>query len=188
MAVATQLDVGSGLVVRRSRRRQLPALLLLAGFFVAYVIGGVTGVLTAWILALGLAVFGLAVTLLLVEMARSGAGSAPLLRVRTEGVEVYGARTVPWSEFAGVRVSRMRPRWLFPFSLGYHYVTFLPQPGVSLPKIGVRTITEWLGVTSSTPARLWGSEMVLATATTTVTADQVADAVDLFGHVPIHRG
>ncbi len=64
----------------------------------------------------------------------------------------------------------------------------LPQPGVRLPRIGVRPITEWLGVTSSSPAHLWGSEMVLATATTTVTADQVAVAVELFGHVPIHRG
>ena len=45
---------------------------------------------------------------------------------------MHGCATRPWSDFAEVRVTGMRPRWLFIVSLGYRVVAFIGQPGVHL--------------------------------------------------------
>lgn len=176
---------GAGhLVIRRSRPGQLRNLAVLALFVVAYVVGSATGVLTGWIVAYGIVVFGAVFLVGLVGVARSGPAAPPLLVLGPEGIEVPGARTVNWSELAGVRLSGLRPRWLFWFSFGATWVSFLPRLGVELPGIGTRRRRP---ARNGWATRVWGSPMTLALSTTTVTATDVLRAVTDLSTVPVIR-
>ncbi len=170
------------LVVRRSRRRQLPNLLGLLGFFVFCAFGGFTGFGTGWVVALGLAVFTVALGIGLVDFARSGPGSAALLRLGPAGVEIPDVATVAWSDLDDVRV--VATRW----PLGNSVVAFVPRAGVTLPTIPRSQLST--GAMRGTPAALtsrYGSPLVLLPQPTTATAQDVLDAVTRFGGPMRHR-
>ncbi len=127
--VSTPAGHERGLVVRRSRRRQLPALLAIAAFLASYVLGGLTGSMTGWIVPAGIALFSVLAVIGLVDLARSGPRSTALLRIGPAGVEVPEVATVSWSDLDDVRV---RPTRWFP---GFSVVAFIPRPGVPVPSI-----------------------------------------------------
>lgn len=144
------------LVVRRSRRRQLPALLGLSAFLVGIAAGALAGFVTGWVVAFGIAVFTVVLGIGLVDLARSGPASPALLRISRAGVDIPDVAAIPWSDLDDVRVVPVRwpPR--------YSVVAFIPRAGVMLPTIPRSRLST--GAMRGTPAALtsrYGSPLVL---------------------------
>ncbi len=73
---------GENLVVRRSRQGQLLLLVIVSGNFAAYVVGWLTGSMTGWFAAVAIALATVGLLLSMIDFARSGPRSTPLLRGR----------------------------------------------------------------------------------------------------------
>ena len=183
----TKPVVGDALVVSQSARRQLPALGLIAVILGAYVLLGAFGVLPGWVMWLGVAVFG--VVLLI--------GSYGLLKARTarwdlrldrDGLTVRGHATRPWSDLVEVRVTGMRPRWLFLTSLGYRVVAFIGQPGVELPTLPSAEIGGRARGSRRLADRWYGTQLLLMPNAFDASTDAIVDAVERFSDVPVVRG
>ena len=183
----TQPVVGDALIVSQSARRQLPALGILAGILCGYVVLEAVGVLPRWLMWLGIAVFG--VVLLI--------GGVGLLRVRNaqwelrldqDGLTVRGHPTHPWSDVAEVRVTVLRPRWVFLVSLGYRVVAFVGQPGVELPTLPSAEIGGRVRGSRRLAQRWYGSQLLLGPGVFDASTDAIVEAVQRFGDVPVVRG
>ena len=112
--------------LRPSVRGQLPALGVLVGFLVFEVVIAVRGLLEPWLAIVCPAVFVVVLAIGVVSVVRSR-GKRWQLRCGTDGVEARGFEAVPWSALAEVRISRLRPSWLYSVVPGrYRVVAFVP--------------------------------------------------------------
>jgi hypothetical protein len=180
----TRPDVGDALVVSQSPRRQLPTSGILAAFLCAYVLLGAFGVISPWLVWAGVAVFGVLLLLGLYGAVRAR-GASWELRLDADGVTVRGCPTRPWSDVAEVRVTGMRPRWIFIVPLGYRVVAFIGQPGVDLPTL---PSTRGAGGSARLRERWYGTQLLLMPYAFDASAEAVLDAVGRFSDVPVRRG
>ena len=130
----TRPEVGDALLIGQSPRRQLPALGAIVAFLCAYLLLGTLGAIGKWLMWVGVGIFGAVLLIGLYGMVRAR-GASWELRLDPDGVTVRGHSTRPWSDFAEVRVTGLRPGWFFIVSLGYRVVSFIGQPGVELPTL-----------------------------------------------------
>lgn len=177
----------SGLLVRPSIKGQLPALGLLAGFLVFEVFIALRGLLEPWLAIACPALFVVVLVLGTVSLVRSR-GKPWQLRCGPDGVEARGFEPVPWSALAEVRISRLRPRWLYFLTPG-RVVTFVPRQGASVPAVAVFDPLSPRGASSKWAARWqtrhYGSPFVVFTHTVDATAEQIAEAIRGVTDVPV---
>ena len=186
MPVSTS-GVADVLVIRQSPRRQLPAVAAIAAVLAGYVALGAADVLPRWIVLSGVVVFGVVLVVGLITLLR--ARRAPEeLRLDAAGVTARGAALRPWSDIAEVRVTGLRPRWVFPVSLGYRMVTFVPRPGIvltPLPSARLRgRLESWAAARRD---RWYGSQLIVAPYAFDATTEELLDAVRRFSDVPVRR-
>jgi hypothetical protein len=179
------------LVLRPSVRGQLPALGVLVGFLVLEVVVAVRGLLEPWLAIACPAVFVVVLAIGVVSLVRS-CGKPWQLRCGTDGVEARGFEAVPWSALAEVRVSRLRPGWLYSVVPGrYRVVAFVPRPGVRVPAVAVFDPLARRGASSNWAARWqtrrYGSPFVVFTHTVNATADEIIEAIRTLTDVPVVR-
>jgi hypothetical protein len=183
------VESSEALLLRPSIRGQLPALGVLAGFLVFEVFIAVRGLLTPWLAIACPAVFVVALAIGVVSLVRS-LGKPWQLRCGTDGVEARGFEVVPWSALAEVRISRLRPGWLYAVVLGRHrVVAFVPRPGVTVPAVAVFDPLSRRGASSKWAARwqrrCYGSSFVVLTHTVNATAEEIAEAIRTLTGVPV---
>jgi hypothetical protein len=177
--------VADALVLRQSLRRQLPTLAAITALLGGYLVLGASGVLSAWLTWPGVVVFAVVLAIGLVGSLRGRRGPGEL-RLDAAGVTVREAPLRPWSDIAEVRVSGLRPGLVFPFSLGYRMVTFVPRPGVvlaPLPSARLRGAAESFAATRRD--RWYGSQLIVATWAFDAPVEELLDAVRRFGDVPV---
>ncbi|MFF1611940.1 hypothetical protein ACFVYA_29495 [Amycolatopsis sp. NPDC058278] len=177
------------LLLKPSVRGQLPALGVLVGFLVFEVFIAVRGLLEPWLAIACPAVFVVVLAIGTVSLMRSR-GKPWQLRCGPDGVEARGFDLVPWSALAQVRVSRLRPRWLYFAVPGRHrVVAFVPRPGVSVPAVAVFDPLSRRGASSRWGARWqrkwYGSTFVVFTHTVDATSEEIAEAVRQLTDVPV---
>jgi hypothetical protein len=183
----TRSDVGDALIVSQSPRRQLPTLAIIAAILCAYILLGVFGDGSGWLTWAGVAVFGAALLIGLYGLVK--ARHAPWeLRLDREGVTVRGHGTRPWSDVAEVRITGMRPRWLFFVSLGYRVVAFVGHPGVQLPALPSSRLGKRLGGSARLQERWYGTHLLLMPNTFDASTETLVDAVTRFSDVPVVGG
>jgi hypothetical protein len=183
----TRPNVADALLVSQSPRRQLPAVGFIAAILCVYVLLGAFGVIAGWEMWLGVAVLGAVLLIGLYGVIRARSASWDL-RLDREGLTVRGHGTRPWSDVAEVRVTGMRPRWIFLFSLGYRVVAFVGQPGVELPtlpsaKVGGRAVGS-----ARLQNRWYGSQLLLMPHACDASTETLVDAVRRFSDVPVVQG
>lgn len=170
-------------VISQSARRQLPTLGVIAAFLSVYVLLGVFGFIGRWLMWCGVAVFGLVLLIGFYGLVRARP-AAWELRLDADGVTVRGQATKPWSDFAEVRVTGMRPTWFFLVSLGYRVVAFVGRPGVELP-----TLPSARGGRFSGSARLrqrwYGTQLLLMPYAFDASTNDIVRAVERFSDVPV---
>ena len=88
--------------------------------------------------------------------------------------------------FAEVRVTGMRPRWIFLVSLGYRVVAFVGQPGVELPTLPSARVGRFSGSTRLRQ-RWYGTQLLLMPYAFDASTDVIVDAVQRFSALPVRR-
>jgi hypothetical protein len=178
-------EVRDALVVSQSPRRQLPTVGVIVAILCAYVLLGAFGVIPRWLMWVGVAVFG-AVVLIGLYGAVRARGVSWDLRLDPDGVTVRGHATRPWSDFAEVRVTGMRPGWFFIVSLGYRVVAFIGQPGVELPTLPSAALFGRVGGSARLRERWYGSQLLLMPHAFDASTEAIVDAVRRFSDVPVN--
>jgi hypothetical protein len=179
-------EVGDALLISPSVRGHLTNLGILAAILCGYVVFGVFGVIGRGLMWSGVAVFGAILAFGIYPMARALHPSWEL-RLDRKGLTVRGHSTKPWSDFAEVRVSGMRPRWIFWCSLGFRVVSFIGKPGVELPilpsaKIGGRAVGS-----TRLRHRWYGTDLLLMPYAFDASTEAIVSAVRRFSDVPVMR-
>ncbi len=177
------------LLVRPSIKGQLPTLGMLTAFLVFEVFVAVRGLLEPWLAFACPAVFVVVVAMGIVSLMRSR-GKPWQLRFGADGVEARGFEPVPWSALAQVRVSRLRPRWLYFAAPGrYWVVTFVPRHGLSVPAVAVFDPLSRRGALSDRVARWqtkrYGSPFCVFTHTVDATPEEIVEAIRRLTDVPV---
>jgi len=182
----TTPGVADALLISQSPRRQLPTLAIMAAFLTAYVLLGVFGVISGWLVWLGVIVFaaGLLIGLYGVVSARNSSWE---LRLDRDGVTVRGYVTRPWSDVAEVRVTGLRPKWFFVASLDYRVVAFVGRPGVALPALPSASFNGRAVGSSRVRERWYGSQLLLMPHGFDSSTGDIVDAVRRFSDVPVLR-
>ena len=188
MAAVARPDVDGVLLISPSVRRQLPSLAAITAFMAAYVALGAAGVLEDWLVWAGVAVFGTVLLIGVVGLLRSR--RAPWeVRLGPDGVTVRGQVVVPWRDLEEVRITGLRPRWVFPWSFGVRVVSFVPRPGVQLSPSPLARLTGPLEQWSARRRESWyGSQLVLMPSAMDASTDTIADAVHRLSDVPVVGG
>lgn len=181
----TRPDVRDVLLISQSPRRQLPTFGVIAAVLCVYVLLGAFGVFPRWLMWYGVAVFGVLLLIGLYGLVRAR-GASWELRLDPDGVSVRGQATRPWSDFAEVRVTGMRPRWIFLVSLGYRVVAFVGQPGVELPTLPSARVGRLSG-SAHLRQRWYGTQLLLMPYAFDASTDAIVDAVKRFSDVPVRR-
>lgn len=182
----TTPEVGDALLVSQSPRRQLPTLGIIAAFLCAYILLGAFGVIAGWLMWAGVAVFGAVLLIGLHGIVKARASSWDL-RLDRAGVTVRGHETRPWSDVAEVRITGMRPRWLFSVSFGYRVVAFIGQPGVHLPALPSAKLGG-VGGSARLQERWYGTQLLLMPYAFDAPTEAIVDAVRRFSDVPVLGG
>jgi hypothetical protein len=177
-------EASDALVVSQSPRRQLPSVGFIAAILCAYVLLGAFGVIARGLMWMGVAVFGAGVLIGLSGAVRAR-GASWDLRLDPDGVTVRGHATRPWSDFAEVRVTGMRPAWLFIVSLGYRVVAFVGQSGVDLPTLPSAKLFGRFGGSARLRERWYGSQLLLMPHAFDASTREIVDAVRRFSDVPV---
>ena len=185
MTTVPRPDVDDILLISPSARRQLPSLAAIAAFLAAYAALGAAGVLEGWLVWVGVLVFGTVLVVGVVTLLWSR--RAPWeLRLAPDGVTVRGRDAVPWSDLAEVRVTGLRPRWVFLSSFGVRVVSFVPRPGVELTPLPSARLTGPLERWSAGRRASWyGSQLVVLPSGMDASASTIADAVSRLSEVPV---
>jgi hypothetical protein len=183
------MESSGAFLVRPSIKGQLPALGVLAGFLVFEVFIAVRGLLEPWLAVACPAVFVVILGIGIVSVVRSWRQPWQL-RCGPDGVEARGFEPVPWSALAQVRISPLRPRWLYFATPGRHrVVTFVPRQGVSVPAVTVFDTLSRRGTSSKWAARWhtrrYGSPFVVFTQTVDATPEEFAEAIRALTDVPV---
>ena len=177
--------VADVLELRQSVRRQLPALGFLVVVLGGYLVLAWNDVLPAWITWSGVVVFAVILAVGLIGLLRAHRSAAEL-RLDADGLTVRDAVLRPWSDIAEVRVTGLRPRWVFPVSFGYRVVTFVPRPGVVLAALPSARLRGAAGSFAATRRDRWyGSQLIVATWAFDAPTEELLDAVRRFGDVPV---
>jgi hypothetical protein len=177
-------EPSDALVVSQSPRRQLPTVGFIAAILCVYVLLGESEVIPRWLMWMGIAVFGAGALTGLYGVVRAR-GASWDLRLDPDGVTVRGHATRPWSDFTEVRVTGMRPGWLFIVSLGYRVVAFIGQPGVELPTLPSAKLFGRVGGSARLRDQWYGSQLLLMPHAFDASAPAIADAVRSFSDVPV---
>lgn len=173
------------LLVRPSSRAQRPALVFFGALLCLYLFGGATGVIGARLVVLGVVVFG--VMLLIGGVAALKARRSQWeLRLDGSGLTVRSHAPVPWADIAEVKVTGLRPRWLFWSSFGYRVVSFVGTPGVELPAL---PSTSWRGSLERRSGkwreRLYGSRLVVMPHAMDASTEDIIASVRRWSDVPV---
>ena len=180
-------DPNDAVVVRASARAQLPAFIAIALFACGYAVGGLTGVIGAGLAVAGVVIFGGVLIVGAVGLRRIR--SSPWeVRLEQQGVTVRGHEVVPWADFTEVRVTGMRPQWIFWASklVGYRVVAFIATPGVVVPPLPSSSYWGSLERRAGKVRERWyGSRLVIMPRTTNVPIAAITAAVQGFSEVPI---
>jgi len=176
----TDVDVAGDLVARRSRAGFVPLAVFFAAATAAYVVLGVTGYQPSWLAVVGVVLFG-GFLVATVVMAVRAPALAPELRMDAGGVGFRSGARARWDDLAEVRITGMRPRWLFWSSFGFRVVTFVLRPGA--PVQG-RAGPGWQ---QRLHRHRYGSHLHVMPYALTVSADDLAAAATRLGGVPVVR-
>lgn len=178
-------DLDAPLVVRPSLKRQLPLAAVFGVLVCVYVVLGVSGVVPGWIAVLGVVASGTVLVVCAVNL-RKARRAEWELRLDGSGVTVRGHETVPWTDIAEVRVSGMKPRWLFWFSLGFRVVSFIGRPGVQLPSLPSESSEGFLAKTFGPQhERFYGTRLGVMPYAMDATATTITAAVRRWSDVPV---
>lgn len=169
----------------QSPRRQLPTLGIIAAFLCAYMLLGSFGVISPWLMWAGVAIFGAVLLIGLYGVVR-GRNASWELRLDRHGVTVRGDATRPWSDIAEVRVTGLRPGWLFIVSLGYRVVAFIGQSGLEMPTLPSAEFFGRVGGSARLRERWYGSQLLLMPSVFGASTEVIVDAVRRFSDVPVH--
>jgi len=185
--VMSDSDPNGAVVVRASLRAQLPALIAIGLIACGYAAAGLTGVIGVGLAVAGIVIFG-GVLITGAVVLRRIRRSPWEVRLEPQGVTVRGHEVVPWADFTEVRVTGMRPQWIFWASklLGYRVVSFIATPGVvvaPLPSFSYRGSFERRA--GKVRERWYGSRLVIPPRTTNMPIAAIAAAVRRFSEVPI---
>ncbi|MDN7122178.1 hypothetical protein INN71_12345 [Nocardioides sp. ChNu-153] len=177
--------------VSPSARGQLPVVAALVAVWCFYPVLGLTGVIGPWLVVIGMVVFGWVVLLGVRSVLRTRRSSWEL-RLDHDGVTVRDHPTVPWSGLRQVRVTGLRPRWMFWASFGYRVVAFVGRPGIDLPSLPSSRLTGPVTVAGTLGVRLrqcwYGTQLLVMPYAVDASAATIADAVQRFSDVPVRRG
>lgn len=176
------------LLVSQSFKSQVPIYGILLLAFIAYPLLGLLGLIGTDIVILGVVSFGVILGFGAYINLRNR--KIPWeLKVDAQGVTVHESRVVPWEDFAEVRLSGMKPSWLF-FSIfnRFKVIAFVPKAGV---KVSPAPLTSYRGRFEGFSARkrthVYGSPLVIMPYATNKTADQIIKAVEQFSTVRVVR-
>ncbi|MFW6775001.1 hypothetical protein ACOACO_11985 [Nocardioides sp. CPCC 205120] len=185
----TAHEPDEALHVSPSARRQLPTVALLVGLWCLYPVLGLTGLIGPWLVAFGTVVLGWAVLLGVRSVLRARRSSWEL-RLDRDGVTVRDHPTVPWSQVDEVRITRMRPRWLF-LASRHRVVAVVGRPGVELAALPSSRLAGPVVVAGGLGARLrhrwYGTQLLLMPSAVDASATTIAEAVQRFSEVPVRR-
>lgn len=168
-----------GLVVRRSRGDRpvtaaVVALTSVAGLLDAAAadIPGSWRIVATAVFSVGL----LLAVVVVVDVARSGSRSTPLLSIGPAGVTVPDADTVLWSDIASMRITRGGR------SDAIRAVAFIPRPGRQMPAVRASGLRKGpVGRSPGAVAARYGSALVVLPDLMTATATQTVDAARRWG-------
>jgi hypothetical protein len=177
-------EVGDALLISQSPRRQLPTLGIIAALLCGYVLLGAFGVISRWLMWVGVVVFGAVLLIGLFGVVRARAASWEL-RLDPDGVTVRGNSSRPWSDVAEVRVTGMRPGWFFFVSFGYRVVAFIGRPGVELPALPSAKLLGRVGGSARLRERWYGTQLLLMPYAFDASTEAIVDAVRRFSDVPV---
>ncbi|UOZ03067.1 hypothetical protein [Amycolatopsis sp. WQ 127309] len=180
------------LLLRPSIKGQLPSLGLLIVFLAFEVFIALRGLLAPWLAIACPAVFVVALALSGVSLVRTR-GKPWQLRCGPDGVEARGFATVPWPALAEVRISRLKPRWLFfPAPAPGRVVAFVPRDRATVPAIAVFDAMSRRSTTSNrfaqSHAKRYGSSFVVFTNTVDASPEEIAAAIRALTDVPVVVG
>jgi len=176
----TDVEVAGELVARRSRAGFVPLAVFFAAATAGYLLLGVNGVYGAWLAVPGAALFGAGLVVTVVMALRAPSVGVEL-RLDAEGVWFRSGAGAQWEDVEEVRITGMRPRWLFWSSLGYRVVAFVLRPGA--PAQG-RAGARWQ---RALQRRWYGTHLLVMPYALTVSADDLAAAATRLGGVLVVR-
>lgn len=182
----TPSEIQQPLCVSQSPRRQLSTLGPIAVILCAYVLLGVFNVVDGWLMWLGIAVFGAILLIGIYGVFRARTSSWEL-RLDEQGATAHGSPTMPWSDLVEVRVTGLRPHWLF-LARRPQVVAFVGRPGVVMPSLPSARGTSMANRSTRLRERLYGTQMLLITQAFDAPTDTILDAVERFSDVPVVRG
>ena len=165
--------------MRRSRGdRPLIATVLLFTSITG-LLNAAAGLTPAWFRVAATAFFCvglLFVVVIVVDVARSGPRSKPLLSMGPAGVTVPGSATVPWSDIAAFRITRSGR------SDATRAVAFIPRPGRRVPSVRASGLRRGpVGRGADAVAARYGSALVVLPDLMTATATETVDAARRWG-------
>lgn len=173
------------LLLKPSLKAQAPTIALLGVFLLLYPVLAVAGVIPTWLMLTGILVFGFFITYGVLTTLRTS--RAPWeLSLDPSGVTVYGNDTVPWSDLVEVRVSGMKPRWMFWLGLGYKVVAFVPRAGIELPGLPSTSHRGRLKAYSHRKSiQHYGSPLLVMPYATSATVTDILAGVRSWSDVPV---
>lgn len=178
------------LLLRPSIKGQLPSLGVLVVFLMFEVFIALRGLLAPWLAIACPAVFVVVLALSVVSLVRSR-GKPWQLRCGPDGVEARGFATVPWPALAEVRISRLKPRWLYLLTPG-RVVAFVPRDRAAVPAIAIFDSMSRRRTTSNrfaqSHAKRYGSSFVVFTYTIDASPEEIAAAIRALSYVPVVVG
>ena len=151
----------------------------LTAFLSLYVVGWVTGFLHPGLAIFGIVVLGSGVSLGVWSWWRSR-HAGWVLRLDRGGVTVRDRPCTPWTDIAQVRVSQLKPSWLFwAGRRRLPVVAFIPRPGVELPWVRSpgQPSFRWQRATSQ---KLYGTPLAILASVTTAGVAEILTSVRAF--------
>jgi len=166
------------LVVRRSRGDRPVTAAAVVFTSVGGLVNAAAGVTPAWFRIAATVVFCLGLlfaVVVVVDVARYGPRSTPLLSIGPAGVTVPGADTVPWSDIASIRITSARSGTI-------RAVAFIPRPGRQVPAVRASGLRKGpVGRGPDAVAARYGSALVVIPHLMTATATQTVDTARRWG-------
>ena len=107
------------------------------------------------------------------------------LRLDGAGVTVRGRSVVPWNDLAEVRVTGLKPVWLFRSRLGCRAVCFIGKPGTVLPVLPSQ-VRRWSELRAQKQrGRLYGTQLVVHSITADSSVEAITDSIRRWSTVPV---
>ena len=92
---------------------------------------------------------------------------------------------VPWNDLAEVRVTGLKPGWLFWSRLGYRAVCFVGKPGTVLPVLPSQ-VRRWTAQRAQKQRRRWyGTQLVVFSIAVDSSVEAITDSIQRWSTVPV---